>query len=364
MSKATGRPFFFGVCALVVAVVFAVGAPARADVTTDQSGSILIFPKVISDGVRDTLIQISNTGNTLVHAKCYYVDGETVPVFGGPPQALWQATDFFIWLTRQQPTQWSAARGRPVNPSDPLGTPNAGIDPGSVPPTVPTFEGELVCIEIGADGLPVSGNKLKGEATLKNLATGDVSKYNAIAIKGGPAAGATDNVLQLDNDQYNSCPQTLLLDSFTEGATEPVIGPPNNLGLCAGGDCDITTELTLVPCQMDFENAQPGSSTIQIFVINEFEQTVSATLSIDCWFNESLAQISSSAFSYGTRGTLSAYARLQRTSGSGFIGVAEEFHRNSANTVAAAAYQLQIEGSRFNPDEGRDTFDSIIITRE
>src|SRR4030095_11966578 len=52
--------------------------PATAATTTEQSASILIFPKVIVDGSRDTVIQISNTNNSMVHAACFYVNAAPI----------------------------------------------------------------------------------------------------------------------------------------------------------------------------------------------------------------------------------------------------------------------------------------------
>ena len=47
-----------GVCALVSAA-----SANPSDVTTEQGGSVIILPKVIWDGTRDTVIQIANTNN-------------------------------------------------------------------------------------------------------------------------------------------------------------------------------------------------------------------------------------------------------------------------------------------------------------
>jgi hypothetical protein len=64
-------------------VGLAVGG-AQAQVTTEKSASILVFPKVIANGTRDTVIQITNTSNSMVHAHCFYVNGAlTFPEF--PP---------------------------------------------------------------------------------------------------------------------------------------------------------------------------------------------------------------------------------------------------------------------------------------
>ena len=45
-----------------------------ADVTTEKGASILVFPKVQANSTFDTVIQIANTGNSMLHAHCFYVD--------------------------------------------------------------------------------------------------------------------------------------------------------------------------------------------------------------------------------------------------------------------------------------------------
>ena len=92
---------------MAAALVGLVVGGAQAQVTTERSSSILVFPKVIADGTRDTVIQITNTSNSMVHAHCFYVNGaltfpELPPGAINPP--LWIETDFDIWLTKQQPT--------------------------------------------------------------------------------------------------------------------------------------------------------------------------------------------------------------------------------------------------------------------
>jgi len=232
--------------------------PALARVTTEQSASILVFPKVIADGTRDTIIQITNTSNNMRHAHCFYVNGAPtvpgVPVCDpstpgclNPP--LWTEIDFDIWLTRQQPTHWVVSRGRLFEPRDATcrtdscdpattGGPtvsspqafadccDAGIDPGRVPPVPPDFTGELKCIEVDASGFPVPGNALKGEATLEDPRTGDVSKYNAIGIKGFDTNNM-DGTLCLGGGvtnecptgaEYEACPSLWILDHPAVGA--------------------------------------------------------------------------------------------------------------------------------------------------
>src|SRR4051812_42102203 len=77
---------------------------ASADASTDRGGSIILFPKVISDGTRDTLIQISNLNNVVVYAHCMYLDASPevpgLPVSPANPRRC-QERDFSITLTRQ-----------------------------------------------------------------------------------------------------------------------------------------------------------------------------------------------------------------------------------------------------------------------
>ena len=117
MNRQNGR-----VGLMAAALVGLLASGAAADVTTEQSASILVFPKVIADGTRDTIIQITNTSNSMVHAHCFYVNAAPVlrdepPGPGNPPQ--WQEIDFDIRLTKQQPTHWVVSLGRLVDLSDP-----------------------------------------------------------------------------------------------------------------------------------------------------------------------------------------------------------------------------------------------------
>ena len=104
----------------------------------------------------------------------------------------------------------------------------------------PGFEGELKCVQVDASGTPFGGNNLKGEALIRS-ADGDVSKHNAVAILANPdlAGGDPANELLLDNSpsndgEYNSCPNTLLLDHFVDGVDDPVVDPNASLNPTSG----------------------------------------------------------------------------------------------------------------------------------
>lgn len=274
------------IAGVVIGVTLGAGTvSAQGHFSTERPGSILIFPKVVNT-TSDTIIQITNTGNMLTHAHCFYTDGRTV---NGRP--AWQVTDFELILTRQQPTHWSAANGRPFNPLDDI----AGLDPGLIPPVPPGFTGYLVCVETLIDGTPTGGNNLKGEATVGNVDDGNVGKYNAIGIPAcngptglcGPTGGSVnaDNVLQLNGVEYAQCPGGLYLNFTAEGAPD--------LGIDGSGNTpsSVSTNLTVVPCGMDFENLIPVTSRLTVPVIhNEFEDNLSAPgTEIACWFSGTLA---------------------------------------------------------------------------
>ncbi len=413
MSKALRMRCVWGLGS-VLAGVLALASVARAEVSTDVSGSVLVWPKVAYDGRlqllgpgvndesvlnRDTIIQVSNTSNNMVHAHCFYVNGG--PDALGTP--LWQVTDFTIWLTRRQPTYWVASSGRQVNPADGFGSPQSGLDPGLIPPVPPGFTGELKCVQIDASGTPFGGNNLKGEAVIRSF-SGDVSKYNALAILANPdlAGDFPPNELLLNNTpandgEYNACPNVLLLDHFVDGTPNPVISDLNPAA-CDDEECPMRTYLTVIPCTQDFENAQPAFVTMQFAIVNEFEQAFSASTSVQCWRSTRLADIDAptgqctigggpcvsdaqciagdrgfcnknSVFSTAVLGTGSAYTRISPVDPfGGVLAVAEEYAYNNIDVdtdavaqgngppepqetrVARAAWNLQQLGNRFNPD--------------
>lgn len=355
MRTGKWNAFLSGLCG--VAVALGAAGSALADVTVEKGSSIVVFPKVRAGNGFDTVIQLNNTGNSMVHAKCYYVnalgpdgevDGET-----------WNEIDFDIWLTKQQPTHWLVSEGRNFERECGFGDSCAGFPPGLIPP-MPEFEGELKCIEVTESGEPITGNHLEGIATIKVIADdsterrseGDFGIYNAIGFRGNPDT-APSNPLLLDGDIYDACPERIILNHFATGAPGPDIN----------GTGTVETELTLVPCSQDFELQQPGQVTIQFVVYNEFEQRFSASTTVRCYFNEEITSIDSltdptrSVFSFQILGTdvadaiITPVVQLDGTSG-GVIGVAERIV-TSGSDFGRALINLQGDGS-FVPPGGAD----------
>jgi len=316
-----------------------VAAAARADVGTDRPGSILIFAKVVRDGTRDTTIQLSNTGNMVNSVECFYLNG--APGRGGAP--LCSSVDFFLDLTRQQPTHWVAGTGRSVTSNDPFGSGGAGFDPGLIPPVPVGFTGALVCVEVDQNGAPMPQNKLKGEALITNSATGDISEYNAVAITTGATGPNTDATLSLNAAEYARCPSSLRMSFIPDGATDPVIEAFGN----GGGGSSVVTNLTIVPCNLDFQNGVRTSGALTVFAWDEFEVRFSGSQPFGCWASFNIGSITSGAMrsallAGGAIQTQFAEAQLIPTTP--VVGIAEAFHADSLGNVGAAAVNVHEEG--------------------
>ena len=309
---------------LATSGMMAVAVQTRADVTTDDAGSIVIYPKVVSDGTRDTLIELSNRSNMPAFVHCMYIDAggqcsttttQLCRLDGDCPsgetcERLCRETDFDIILTAQQPTIWRASTGRlssqtpgPCRNGQPCA---CTIDPASQQQVCPgleiapengsyalavgtQFEGELKCYQTDANGVPVAGNSLKGAATLETLATGQISEYNALTVSANPATvgGVNgDQDLQLNfatgatTGEYNYCPANLVFTHYGDQAVD------------AFNNATVSTEITLVPCTELIEERVATPATVSFLGFNEFEQRFSAdAISFRCFFSRSLADI-------------------------------------------------------------------------
>jgi len=339
------------VATMLLPLASVASANYATDISTERSGSVLVYPKVIWDGTRDTVIRIANTSNSLVRVHCFYVNGAD----------SCGETDFTFFLTKQHPTHWTASSGRMY--SEP------GLLLGAIPPAPLGFVGEVKCIQVDLGGAPLRGNALKGDAVLRSR-EGDVSEYNAISFQGnsdmnvadGNSTGPGDLVYDLTpnnpNGMYSACPDTLLLNHMAEstwdtqaGAPLPSIDPVSGL--------PINTELTLAPCNEDLENQIPSKVTVQFWIKNEFEQPFSTSTTVNCYLNKPLGQIGvlgpGNPFTYNVLGTPSAYTRITPADGNGgVIGLGEEF-RGAIQTPtgpvdgrAGATYNLQTEGNRYD----------------
>jgi hypothetical protein len=396
---------------MAVAMVFGIvaGQTARADIASDKPAAVVVYPKVTVDASvsQDTVIRLANTNSTnpiLVH--CFYVDANS-HCSGGPEDGdvctndpahctelsfclpSWQETDFRILLTAGQPIEWTASEGL-ADSQLPLGkgvcirnpTRSCGTDsdcnpfPGGactqsnagtrIPPVPETpFAGELRCIAIDANGVPIGRNDLKGEALIETSSSSDldVASYNAIGIQSTGNSDGIPNQLTLgpaSAGEYNGCPNYLILNHFFDDARNPVPGTNQS----------ITTNLVLVPCSNDYLRQIPGLAVAQYLVFNEFEQRFSTSKSVRCYQDLQISLIDTpnstrSIWNVATAGTLTGQTRINPIGvgssnppsiPSGLLGIAVERYKSVAapTVVNSAAFDLHMQGAR-------DTADVITI---
>jgi len=338
-------PWLFSL-GVVLAAMALWGTRAGADVVSDRPGSVVIWPKVIADGTRDTIIKLTNTSNLQVQAHCEYIVGTGVcsltPQYcsripavagGGSPDCApvgnipntcnisWLTNDFDVILTRQQPTFWRVSTGRvedltlpanarcmTFNDSGTLRQKCPGLFPvGMVPPAPgaalngvitpdqPTFRGELRCIQVNEDGSPNTANALKGEAVIETLGTNQISEYNAINVI-GIETQANGSPLELNSVNYNACPEAVDFTHYNINA-EDVSAARLGAPCTSTTDCVVRTEITLTPCRSEFIDPNlPGSgrgTRFNAFIesFDEFESPFSRTPPLECWANLDLAQL-------------------------------------------------------------------------
>jgi hypothetical protein len=322
----------------------------------------------------------------------------------------WQEVDFRLQLTGGQPIEWKASDGlrdgrtcdggsndgKPCKVADdcPSGSCTLGIplttgicqrnpnvacgtdadcnpfpggactqsNSGTRIPGVPEdpFVGELKCIAIDGNGVPVPRNELKGEglletSTITPSANLDVASYNAIGIQATGVTSGDPNVLTLGGDpgaaEYNGCPNFLILNHFFEDAKDPV----------PGANSSIQTNVVFVPCSEDLLRQIPGAAVVQYLVFNEFEQRFSTSKSVTCFQDTRLCKLdtpdcSRSIFNVNTAGTLTGQTRINPIGKaplpSGLLGIAVETHVGS--NTRSAAFNLHMQGAR-------DAADTITI---
>ncbi len=397
-NKNLRRALWIGAAAL--AASWAV-QPAGATIGSDSSGAILIFPKVIVDtsGVlfgrpTDTEIQITNTSNSIIAARCYWVNAtghcsnnpttactpETAATrcgTGGRCVEGWTETDFRFRLTKRQPIAFNAADGLPVFPltggvQGPGGQTNAD---SSIPP-VPEdpFIGELKCVQVNPEDFqPTIGfnpannaaGDLAGQATIVSASTQpnnvDARKYSAVTLKSTTVNDRDDTlVLGGPGAEYDGCPNVWILNHFFDDASIPSHFSGGNAGFAQTA----TTDITVVPCSEDFllQENNLGGATLQFLIFNEFEQRFSSSTRFTCFREVQLADIDTrpgtgdnafSIFNVGVQGTLSGQTRIRSVVGAeranGVIVVAERFLRSEGG-INSSAENVHFTGTRDKSD--------------
>jgi len=348
------NPWLFGL-GVLLAILVVSGGHVRADVNSDQSGSIVIFPKVIADGTRDTIIQITNTSNMPAQAHCFYVNNPSGtcstttttscrvdtdcpgvevcniphPNFSGfcsvtstrscsadsdcnaptcancfpageTCQAPCNEIDFDLFLTAQQPTMWRVSTGRLVSFTSAckMGQPCACGGGGTRCPGFDPGTGALNSFAVKP--APNFLGELKCIQTTDDFQTPlaqNSLKGEAIieTIRSGQISEY--NALSIQGLVGLNTDDDLKLDNVEYNRC------PNSLLLnhyadgatdvFSGTTVTINTELTLVACTELLEPQLPVPGRVHFSITDEFESSLSADVNFDCTLNARLALISS-----------------------------------------------------------------------
>lgn len=260
--------FLFGLTSMVFA------KPA----TTSGKGSLLVWPKIEVEGDKDTIIRISNDDKNDVNLKCYWI--------GKDSSGDWKWQDFTIVVTKFQPVWFSAKSGN-------------GMASFRFPVDVEPFpydEGELKCFAVNDTAAnEIRHNHLGGEAVVFDSSAQYAYEYNAwrfARIEATSAPGVpqptvdpADGQLNLDNWEYDACPQWVIHNFFAPGS---VIN--TGQGEVAFPDTDLAVSL----CKEDVSQDGSEITTKLRYTIwneNEFKRT-GATTCVTCWFEDFLSNIS------------------------------------------------------------------------
>lgn len=221
----------------LVFLVGCLGAPAaHAQPAQKLASAFLVFPLIDTSVGRDTRIEIVNLTGNYVDLQCFYVHGDSCQEIG-----------FFMQLTPYQPLGWTA-RGGASNPF-------SGI---AAPPFYGT--GELKCAVMAAREELDYHNTIQGRAIVYGP-DGSTISMGAVGFRRlspGPYTGT----LQLNGSAYAQCPARLHFQMLT--------------------DESLPNELVLVPCDQDHVLQNAAQRNVNFLITNEFEQTLSASLSLTC----------------------------------------------------------------------------------
>lgn len=211
------------------------------------ASALLIFPYVVVQGDTDTRIELMNMSDQEVELNCFYVRQSDCVEVG-----------FYVRLTAQQPLAWLASEGA-----------NNTLTFTAVPP----FDGvgELKCAVVPDRPDLRYHNVLQGRALVYDTG-GETVGYGAIGFQRlipGGFSGAVD----LDGFTYEECPDRLHFQVFTRSSGS-------------------SSTLVLVPCEEDLLNQVPTESTVQLAIVNEFEQVFSSSFRFSCHTTKSFSSIS------------------------------------------------------------------------
>ena len=381
------------------------GASAQV-AQSDYTAGYVVLPKVVvhttgspTDPVQvgeqatDTIVQMTNTNQQdQITVDCWWVNAnkhcgsDSGPICQTNADCSpglqcvqgWGVTDFQVTLSPGQPIGFTASTGLPQIPCDTSRPgPACLTEAGGFVKFVPEdpFQGELKCVQVDANDIPVVANDLKIEASIVSTTVGGgvattAAAYNGIGFtaEADGTGGSTDPLCLGSlppgtpagvtcSATYAPCPGVLHMEHFFENAQ-------TELGTF------VNTDLTLVPCSEDLgepANQANLSVTAQMLVYNEFEQRFSTNSRVQCYQATRLSDIDTqpgptgdqySIFNVGVQGTLTGQTRIRGVRGPdgelgyGLLGVGCESHAvtSGGEALATTAFNLQHVGFRAEGD--------------
>ena len=292
-----------GIATAVAAGVLSTSAFASSVFgTNSQKGSLVIFPRIVAEanGSADTIVTLTNDSTSGVLLKCFYATSD--PWNGtGSTKPLKHFQDFTINLTHNQPVAWLASSGQAYSGSQRwqgFVVPPFGYYPDG------TFRphGELKCWVIMDDfSSQKSWNHLFGTASVIQ-AGGQAYEYSAWGFQALYATGtasATPGVLNLNNSDYDACPNMLLGNFIASDGT-------------AGGP---QTTVTLASCNEDLrQNFTPTVTKLTWTFYNQDEgQRTGFHICADSWFEYVFPTTITAYTGAIGLGTIPGYFRIETT---------------------------------------------------
>ncbi len=279
--------------------------PVSGDVLdAGQKGSLLVFPIIelkwdlSGNLIKDTFITLTNDYPGVVYVQLYMVNGDP-PLPASPPEREHLGHNWAPVTIRLEPDQsiyWSLASGYPAGvipftALDPNDYPDQPGRPAMDGTSTRTMRGFMYAWAVDTNGNQINWNHLSGKATITELLHGSIWQYGAYASQvpydSGIPHGSTLNTpeeLNLDGQEYQTCPSYLTMDLFAVGSAA--------LSDSSGMPVTCDTELALLPVKTDFRlyGTGPVTTKAKFSVWNMNEMKFSNTeRCIELWDSQLLS---------------------------------------------------------------------------
>lgn len=204
-----------------------------------------MFPYIETSSTVESRIELVNMSDQDIELRCFYIRQSDCVEVG-----------FFVNLTAEQPLTWFASEGanNPLNFS-----------------AVPPFDGvgELKCAVDPRRPELEYHNALQGRAIVYSRVTGETVAYGADGFQ-RLEPGGFSNYVELDGFTYEQCPERLHFQSLASTS--------------------VSGDLIVVPCSQDLLTQVPVETTVQLAIVNEFEQVFSSAFRFKCHSRQQLSR--------------------------------------------------------------------------